>query len=205
MTARARIRDVALRRFGTDGFAATTIRAVAADAGVSPALVVHHFGSKEGLRAACDEVVLAVVREKFDRVDAAGGGPAGMGSVAELAGEAPDLVRYLSRAVVDGGPQADQLVDALVAESTAALAAFTADGHVLPTADPPARAALLVVWELAVLVMAPHLARTTGSDPLTEEGMQRFSRAALEVYTHGLFTDSRWLEAFDVTFPRRSA
>jgi len=34
LTARARIRDAALARFGADGVAATTVRAVAADAGV---------------------------------------------------------------------------------------------------------------------------------------------------------------------------
>ena len=38
---------------------AATLRAVAARAGVSAALVLHHFGSKEGLRAACDEHLLA--------------------------------------------------------------------------------------------------------------------------------------------------
>lgn len=62
LTARARIRDAALARFGTDGIAATSVRAVAADAGVSPALVVHHFGSKEGLRQACDDYVLDSIR-----------------------------------------------------------------------------------------------------------------------------------------------
>ena len=39
------------------------MRAVAAEAGVSPALVIHHFGSKDALRAACDEHVLRVIRE----------------------------------------------------------------------------------------------------------------------------------------------
>jgi AcrR family transcriptional regulator len=48
LTARARIRDAAIRRFGSDGFGAS-VRAIAADAAVSPGLVMHHFGSKEGL------------------------------------------------------------------------------------------------------------------------------------------------------------
>src|SRR3954471_19421750 len=62
LTARARIRDAAIRRFGVDGLGAS-VRAIAADAGVSPGLVIHHFGSKEGLRAVCDEHVLRVIRE----------------------------------------------------------------------------------------------------------------------------------------------
>jgi AcrR family transcriptional regulator len=56
-----RLRDAAIARFGRDGFA-VGLRAIAAHAGVTAALIVHHFGSKEGLRRACDEHVLAVVR-----------------------------------------------------------------------------------------------------------------------------------------------
>src|SRR5690349_6626082 len=55
LTARAVIRNAALRLFGARGFDAVTVRQIAAEAGVSAALVVHHFGSKEGLRAAVDE------------------------------------------------------------------------------------------------------------------------------------------------------
>ena len=56
LTARARIRDSAIVYFGRHGFQSATVRAIAADAGVSPALVIHHFGSKDGLREACDAV-----------------------------------------------------------------------------------------------------------------------------------------------------
>lgn len=55
---RAAIRAAARRRFGRDGFAPTTIRSVAADAGVDPALVMHYFGSKQGLFAAAAELDL---------------------------------------------------------------------------------------------------------------------------------------------------
>ncbi len=43
------ILDVAERRFLTDGFAATTIAAIAAEAGVSPASIYKSFGGKPGL------------------------------------------------------------------------------------------------------------------------------------------------------------
>jgi AcrR family transcriptional regulator len=39
----------ATRRFWRDGYSATTVRAIAQDAGVDPALVIRHFGSKEDL------------------------------------------------------------------------------------------------------------------------------------------------------------
>src|ERR1043166_4652894 len=54
LTAKANIRNAALRLFAERGHDAVTVREIAAAAGVSPALVVHHFGSKEGVRAAVD-------------------------------------------------------------------------------------------------------------------------------------------------------
>ncbi|HEX5969203.1 MAG TPA: TetR family transcriptional regulator, partial [Intrasporangium sp.] len=62
LTTRARIREAAIRRFAADGMEAP-LRAIAADVGASPALILHHFGSRAGLRGACDQWVLAQIRE----------------------------------------------------------------------------------------------------------------------------------------------
>ncbi len=51
-TTRQAILDSARARFASEGFAATTIRRVAADAGVNPSLVMQFFNSKEELFAA---------------------------------------------------------------------------------------------------------------------------------------------------------
>lgn len=45
--------DAARRRFADDGYAATTVRDIAADAGVNVALINRYFVSKEGLFQAC--------------------------------------------------------------------------------------------------------------------------------------------------------
>ncbi|HEV2726781.1 MAG TPA: helix-turn-helix domain-containing protein, partial [Solirubrobacterales bacterium] len=78
----ASARDSILRQamsvFAAQGIEATSLRQVAKGVGVSPALVVHHFGSKEGLVAAVDE---AAVRE-FGSAYAAG-----------QPGEGPELLR----------------------------------------------------------------------------------------------------------------
>ncbi len=46
------ILDAARRGFATRGYDATTVRAIATDAEVDPALVIHYFGTKEALFAA---------------------------------------------------------------------------------------------------------------------------------------------------------
>ncbi|BCY08306.1 TetR family transcriptional regulator [Actinoplanes sp. L3-i22] len=45
--------EAARRRFAGDGYAATFIRDIAADAGVNVALIARYFGNKEGLFRAC--------------------------------------------------------------------------------------------------------------------------------------------------------
>ena len=61
LTAAARIRDAAIERFGEQGFS-VGLRSIAEAAGVSAALVIHHFGSKDGLRKACDDYVAEEIR-----------------------------------------------------------------------------------------------------------------------------------------------
>ena len=52
---KAAILEAARERFGTAGFQAATIRAIAADAGVDPAMVMRYYGSKDKLFAAAAE------------------------------------------------------------------------------------------------------------------------------------------------------
>ena len=82
LTAKARIREQALLLFAERGPDTVTVRDVAAAAEVSPGLVMHHFGSKAGLREAVDEHVAASFDAIFDNLtdadlrEALGGGDA---------------------------------------------------------------------------------------------------------------------------------
>lgn len=52
---RAAILDAARRRFAAEGYERATIRAIAAEAGIDPAMVMRYYGSKERLFAAAAE------------------------------------------------------------------------------------------------------------------------------------------------------
>ena len=60
-------------------------------------------------------------------------------------------------------PLAD-LVDHLVADAADYLAAGVAAGSVRPSADPPRRAALLLLWSLGGLALNAHMRRLLGID-----------------------------------------
>ncbi|GAA1003337.1 hypothetical protein Aple_003310 [Acrocarpospora pleiomorpha] len=211
LTARARIRDAALDLFGAEGINRVSVRAIAVKAGVSPALVLHHFGSKQGLRAACDQYVISRVRGEPDHSEApdtrdAGvdwENTAGLGAMLEAAGS---VRRYLARAFLDGTPQAAALFDEIVRTTGAWLERGAEEGWARPADDPRARAAIYVTWLLAPLAFDAHLARVLEVADLHDlDATLRYSRAALDIYTHGLFTDERALTAWDaITAARRT-
>ena len=55
---RSAILTAARKRFAMDGFERTTIRAVAADAGIDPSMVMRYYGSKDGLFSAATDIQL---------------------------------------------------------------------------------------------------------------------------------------------------
>jgi AcrR family transcriptional regulator len=192
-TARARIRDAAITRFAEDGVAASSIRAIAGEAGVSAALVMHHFGSKEELRVACDEHVAAVIRERKTAAVAAG---TGMDPVAALreAYEGPPLLRYLARTLVDGSPHVAALVDEMVSDAAEYMATGVETGLLRPTAHPYGRAAVVTLWSLGALVLHEHLERLLGVDiagpPEEVAKATAYFAPALELFSDGLITEA---------------
>lgn len=193
-TARARIRDEALRLFAHHGPDGVTIRDVAAAAGVSPALVMRHYGTKDGLRDAVGEYVARVFEAMLTQVARpAGAGLPGQGTVPALAemvaanlpaGSA--IPAYLGRMLVSGGPAGSALFRRLYEVSREALSAMAAAGSASPGSDPEVRAAFLLVNDLAVLILRDRIREVLGADPLSAAGMRRWGGEVLAVYRGGI-------------------
>ncbi|MCV2393238.1 TetR family transcriptional regulator [Actinotalea sp. M2MS4P-6] len=195
-TARSRIRDAALRRFAADGLG-VGIRAIATDAGVSPALVLHHFGSKDGLRDACDDHAFAVIRE-VKRVALGPTGPdqllVQLASVAEYA----PVAGYLMRAMQSGGPRGREAFEHFVSDAEQYVAEGVAAGTLRPSRDEKARIRWLTLSGMGAMLLALAL-----EDPPPDDlaaWLQRYtaeiSLPALEAFTEGVLTDRRMLDAY---------
>ncbi|MBB5783823.1 TetR/AcrR family transcriptional regulator [Nonomuraea jabiensis] len=189
--AQAKIRDAAIAHFARDGFQKTNLRAVAATAGVSAALVIHHFGSKEKLRSVCDDHVLGVLVRRAHEA----GTPGLLGEFMANPEEYQLKVRYMVRAIEEDTPAAGRFVDTLVAESESILRAGIADGSVRPSSDVRALAVFTVLTSLAMLTMAPPLTRALGHDGFGPEVLRRMTLPTLELFTHGLYADDAPLKA----------
>ena len=62
------ILEAASVEFGSQGYAATSVAAVAAKAGISKPLVYNYFGSKEGLFIACLERAGSILADEIERI-----------------------------------------------------------------------------------------------------------------------------------------
>ncbi|MFV0451798.1 MAG: TetR family transcriptional regulator [Propioniciclava sp.] len=184
----ARIRDAAIVRFGDHGIRATTIRAIAQEAGVSPGLVMHHFGSKEGLREACDAQVTEVLTIAENDALAASGQTNPM---AQLRAHAA-VLNYLNASLVEGGHGADRLFGQLC-DLTATLLT-SGQMPIKPSADRDATVATVVAFSCGAAILGTQLAHRLGGERLTDPQVYlRYAVAAVEVLTDGLLADDTWL------------
>jgi len=183
LTARARIVAAALDRFAAHGYDAATMRDIAARAGVSTALVTHHFGTKRALRDECDARVARFIAEKQDA-----------GAPADVLGEVLGTYGpYLARMLGAGGEASDALFDRLREVARASIDAGSASGWLRPSRDPDAQAVALVLLGVAPFLLLDRLAAWAGGD--AEAALARLAVPLAELYTDGLVADDRLLAA----------
>lgn len=194
-TTRAVIRDEALRLFADRGPESVTVRQIAEAAGVSAGLVVHHFGSKDGLRQEVDGYVLAVFEAMLGELtDESGAELLDPGTGASSLSEAftrhlpagSPLPGYLRRLLLSDTDVGRQLFQRLFELSRAALNGLAAAGLAAPGREPAVRAAFLLANDLAVFLLRDRLAEVLGSDPLSADGVARWAPEMLSIYAGGL-------------------
>lgn len=197
LTARERIRDAAVLRFARSGFGAG-IRTIAEDAGVSPALVIHHFGSKEKLRAACDEHVLAWTLEtKRKNIRRATSGQ--LLEVLAQTDEFAPLVGYVLRSLQDGGPVAHAFVQHMIEDAEEYTTEAVEAGIVRPSRDEAARVRYLVLSALGALLLSVTLDPPDDPEDISAT-VRRFLAdlylPMLELFTEGFVTTRRMLDDY---------
>ena len=191
-----RIRDAALLLFGERGFGSTSLKAIAAEAGVSQALIVHHYGSKEGLRTVCDEHVVRTIRVHKQETISEAPQFDPLAGLRRMENGRP-LLRYLVRTLAEGGPHASSMIDGMVSDAEAYMEQGERAGLIKPSTTPRDRAVLLVIWSLGALTLHEQVHRLLGADLLAHDvevaSLKRYLRPAVELYRQGLVEEG----AFD--------
>ncbi|MFD0902819.1 TetR/AcrR family transcriptional regulator [Actinomadura sediminis] len=186
LTTRARIRDAAMLQFAKLGEKGATIRGIAKAAGVSPALVQHHFTNKAALREACDAYAIDAIRRVKE--EALSGGMANPNFLTIAMQTALPVQQYMARALVEDSDAARTLFDDSVEFSEDILARGSTGMRKPATDDLHAYAAVITAMNFGIVVLNEHLSRTLGTDILTPEGYPRLAMALMDVHTDNLIT-----------------
>jgi TetR/AcrR family transcriptional regulator, regulator of cefoperazone and chloramphenicol sensitivity len=190
LTAKARIREAALELFAANGVAATSLRAVAKAAGVSPGLIVHHFGSKEGLLRAVDESVVRRIEMALAEVplDGSGGDPFAerREMITALLQGQPVLCDYIGRALSEDTEASAALFHRLF-ESASRDRALVKAGVMRAKSDPFWRVIHQMLLIVGPLMMRRLIERELGGPLLEEANFKRWMRANTDLLRKGLY------------------
>jgi AcrR family transcriptional regulator len=195
LTAAARIRDAAIEQYGEHGFG-VGLRSIAEAAGVSAALVIHHFGSKDGLRKACDDYVAEEIRsDKSEAIRSAEPGT-WFAQLAEIESYAP-MMAYLVRSMQSGGELAKMLWRRMVDNAESYLEEGVRAGTLKPSRDPRARARYLAITGGGGFFTYLQMHDTpTDLRAVLRDYSRDMVLPALELYTEGLMADRTMYDAF---------
>lgn len=195
LTAAARIRDAAIEQFGQQGFD-VGLRTIAEAAGVSAALVIHHFGSKDGLRKACDDFIAEEIRSDKSEAMQSTDPATWFAQMAEIESYAP-LMAYLVRSMQTGGDLAKTLWQKMIDDAEVYLDEGVRNGLLKPSRDPQARAKYLSISGGGGFLLYLQMQENpTDLRAVLRDYAREMVLPALEIYTDGLMADSTMYDAF---------
>jgi AcrR family transcriptional regulator len=165
----------ARRRFADDGYERATIRAIAADAGIDPSMVMRYYGSKDGLFAAAVDVALRL--PALDDLPAGRRGETLVRHFLSLweGDRGTDVLTVLLRSAVTNEDAADRM-RTIFATQVGTVLARSADG--------PARAAL-ISSQLLGLALCRYILRIPEIVALDTDALVRSLAPTVERYLSG--------------------
>lgn len=161
LTAKARIRNAAMDLYAEYGEDHTSMRAIAAAAGVTVGLLVHHFGTKDRLRDAVDQLVVDHFAQAIAQVPVTGT-PAEIGAardaaVQEMLAANPAVVNYLRRTVLNPSPTGGSLLERLTELARREVSQLRATGFASTTRSESSQVIGVVVRHFGHLFLQPMI------------------------------------------------
>ena len=163
---------------------------------MSAALVIHHFGSKDGLRKACDDYVAEEIRSGKSEAMRSSDPATWFAAMAEIEEYAP-MMAYLVRSMQSGGDLAKTLWRTMIDNAESYLDEGVRTGMLKPSRDPAARAKYLAITGGGGFLLYIQMHETpTDLRAVLRDYAADMVLPALELYTEGLMTDSHMYDAF---------
>lgn len=159
LTAKARIRNAALDLYSQYGEDRVSLRAVAAEAGVTLGLVQHHFKTKAGLREAVDQLIVDYFAAAIAEVPA-DGAPAEVTAarneaVRRMLEENPPVVNYMRRALLEPSDSHLHLLDVLVELTSREVGGLRKSGRASTKRRESTQVVAVFAQQMGELLLAP--------------------------------------------------
>ncbi|MEZ0363844.1 TetR/AcrR family transcriptional regulator [Mycobacterium sp. pUA109] len=159
LTAKARIRNAALDLYAQYGEDRISLRAVAAEAGVTLGLVQHHFKTKAGLRQAVDQLVVDYFAHAIAEIPPKGTpnqiGAARDEAVRAMLADNPPVVNYVRRALLEPSEDRMHLLDVLVELTQREVTALRKSGLASTKRRESIQVVAVLVRQMGELLLAP--------------------------------------------------
>ncbi|WP_051898937.1 TetR/AcrR family transcriptional regulator [Sciscionella sediminilitoris] len=175
-TAKAVIRDTAIELIGRSGMESVSLKQIAEAAGVSQALIIKHYGSREGLVTAANEHVLGLMRDALEAV-ALGEPGAPLSAVLESLDS-----RYLARLLLSPGGHGQLMFAELAEYSRALIARLSEEGKIGEGIDTERLALILLAHDLSSVLLRDRITEALGEDPLGAGGLEHWMGIADALY-----------------------
>jgi TetR/AcrR family transcriptional regulator, regulator of cefoperazone and chloramphenicol sensitivity len=176
-----RLIEVATGVFAREGFAGTSLRMIAIEAGVSAALLVHHFGSKQKL---IEETIATTLGEWMSEKD----------HLIELplsealtqwpltAESGKQKLEFFKQVMLAGGKPAEQLLVRMQLETKQRLEAMGATGSMRQLKDLDTSSLLMAIYGLAPLLMSETIRKILGGDITDGAIAEKLAKSSMELF-----------------------
>jgi AcrR family transcriptional regulator len=186
LTARARIRESAFMLIATEGARGATLRAIAKQAGVSSPLILHHFGSKQGVIEAVEEWVQSQLRaataDDGGSADPSRAHARRTAEFAALMSAEPLLRSYIRRMLLESSEEGLDLFSRMVTDGSGDLRRRAGSDMARRVQDVEAVAAVISLMALGPVLLPDHLVHVLG-----DEGLDRWNSAVSDLLSAPLY------------------
>lgn len=188
-TGRQKLIKAGLKLFGERGFHGTSVRDVAAEAGVSFGLIRKYFGTKEGLRDAVEDYVVVELQQFYeDFFRARSASPdAAVQRVMDFVGEdSRNILMYLRFALLNPGDGENRLIQRYVQIYTDVVNTLAEQNQLNESADRRWAALMLLFMQLGPMALEPFSETLFGQSIYSPEILRERQQAYLQMLTEPL-------------------
>jgi len=188
-TTREQLLSIAVEMFAANGFAQTSLRAIAKQAGVSPALLVHHFGTKDALIKEAIATTLGhwVADKKAVMLDDES---SQLSHWQTIMAQGATSLNFYRQVLLAGGDYSQRLFAATVSESENLLEQMRSAGRLRDVKDAKTTALMLALSGLGSVLFMDHIERILGGSIASGPVAKKLINANNQMLEEGIFVPS---------------